>query len=194
MLLDIVATWDSAEVLTPGGRRVLAYAPAEARPWFEAQVPASFTLELQAAGDLGQRIHAFFAGEFERGATKIVLTGSDAPTLNPATVMSAFSHLESRDVVLGPATDGGYYLIGCRRAAPSIFEGIDWSTPDVLRQTVERLHSLGLSLAILPPWYDVDTPDDLRMLSGHLRALRLAGHDPRVPRTEALIETLVPGL
>jgi hypothetical protein len=188
MLFDLLETWSSADVLAPGGRRVLAYAPEDAGPWFDARVSDSFALQPQADGDLGRRMQAFFAGEFEDGATRVVLIGSDAPTLDPTIVISAFLALEGRDVVLGPATDGGYYLVGSRRVPPPIFEGVDWSTPDVLGQTLGRVRDAGLSLAVLPPWYDIDTPDDLRMLAGHLRAIRLAGADPRLPRTETLLE------
>jgi glycosyltransferase A (GT-A) superfamily protein (DUF2064 family) len=130
---------------------------------------------------------AFFAGELEDGASRIVLIGSDSPTLDPTIVISAFLCLESRDVVLGPSTDGGYYLVGCRASVPPMFEGIDWSTPEVLGQTVDLLRDTGLSLSVLPPWYDVDGPDDWRMLSGHVRAMRRSGMDPGLPRVEALL-------
>jgi rSAM/selenodomain-associated transferase 1 len=187
MLFDQLDQWASDRVLSPGGRRVLVYAPDDAGSWFDARVPEAFALQPQTSGDLGRRMHDFFAGEFEDGASRVVLIGSDSPTLDPTHVIGAFLCLEGRDVVLGPSTDGGYYLIGCRRAVPPIFEGIDWSTPSVLSQTIERLRDTGLSLSVLPPWYDVDTLDDWRMLTGHLSALRLAGMDPGLPRTEALI-------
>jgi rSAM/selenodomain-associated transferase 1 len=190
MLFDLIHIWDSSGVFDPGARRVLAYAPGDAGAWFEARLPASFALRSQAEGDLGRRMQAFFAGEFERGATRVVLIGSDAPTLDPTIILHAFRCLDNCDVVLGPAADGGYYLVGSRRAPPPVFEGVDWSTPDVLRQTADRLRKTDLSLAVLPPWYDVDTPDDCRMLAGHLHALRLAGIDPRLPRTEAVLERL----
>ena len=77
--------------------------------------------------------------------------------------------LESKDLVIGPAVDGGYYLIGCRPPAPPIFDGIDWGSISVLAKTIERLHDTGRSLAVLPPWYDVDTPDSLAV-----RAARMA--------------------
>jgi rSAM/selenodomain-associated transferase 1 len=188
MLFDAIAIWSSEDVLAPGGRRVLVFSPGDAGPWFDTRVPAAFALQPQVEGDLGRRMQAFFAGEFEDGATRVVLIGTDAPTLDPTIVISAFLCLEGRDVVLGPATDGGYYLVGSRHAPPPIFEGVDWSTPDVLGQTIDRLRDTGLSLAVLPPWYDVDTPDDWRVLAGHIRALRRAGMDPRLPRIEALLE------
>lgn len=188
MLFDTVELWASDRILEPGGRRVLVYAPHDAGPWFDERVPPNFSLQPQADGDLGARMQAFFAGEFEDGAERVVLIGSDSPTLDPSHVLSAFLCLEGRDVVLGPSADGGYVLIGCRPPLPPIFEGIDWSTPNVLAQSIDRLAELGNSLAVLPPWYDVDTPDDWRTLVGHLRALRRAGMMSGLPRTEALAE------
>jgi glycosyltransferase A (GT-A) superfamily protein (DUF2064 family) len=95
--------------------------------------------------------------------------------------------LQRADVVLGPATDGGYYLVGCGSTRAPLFEGIDWGTGRVLAQTVAALADPRWRLAVLPPWYDVDTPDDWAFLCGHLAALRRAGIDPGVPFTEALI-------
>jgi rSAM/selenodomain-associated transferase 1 len=186
MLFDILETWSSPAVLAPGGRRVLVFAPGDAGPWFDRRVPPCFALQPQAEGGLGERMAAFFAGEFQDGAQRVVLIGADSPTLDPTIVISAFLCLESRDVVLGPATDGGYYLVGARGAVPPVFEGVDFSTPAVLGQTIDRLRDTGLSLGVLPPWYDVDTPDDLRLLVGHMRALRRAGLNPGLPRIERL--------
>jgi uncharacterized protein len=187
MLFDLLDLWSSERILAPGGRRVLVFAPDDAGPWFDTRVPAAFALQAQATGDLGQRLHAFFAAEFEEGASRVVVLGSDSPTLDPTIVISAFLCLEGRDIVLGPSTDGGYYLVGCRPPVPPIFDGIDWSTPRVLDQTIDRLRDTGLSLSLLPPWYDVDTPDDWRLLGAHLRALHRAGLDPGLPRIEALM-------
>jgi rSAM/selenodomain-associated transferase 1 len=192
MLLDQLDLWDSDRVLAPGGRRVVAFAPSDARPWFEARVPAGFALQPQAEGDLGQRMQAFFASEFEAGAEQVVVIGSDCPALDPLHVISAFIWLKLRDVVIGPATDGGYYLMGARRKVPPIFDGIDWSTPDVLSHTIDRLNRTSLGLAVLPPCYDVDRPGDLRTLAGHLRALRRSGLNPGLPRTEEAVERAVP--
>lgn len=185
MLFDLLEGFD--RLLAPGGRRVLVFAPDDAGPWFDARVPAAFSLQPQADGDLGRRMHAFFAGEFADGASRVVLIGSDSPTLDPSLVLGAFLCLEQKDVVLGPATDGGYYLVGCRPPVPPIFEGIAWSTPLVLGQTLDLLRVCGRSLAVLPPWYDVDTPDHWRVLAGHVRAMRLAGMAPAWPRIEALL-------
>jgi len=192
MLFDAINAWGSDRYLAPGGRRVVVYSPSDAGPWFDARTPEAFALQPQVEGDLGERMASFFSGEFEEGAQKVILIGSDSPTLDPSNVISAFLCLDQKDVVIGPATDGGYYLIGCRPPLPPLFENIDWSTPHVLTQTLDRLAGSDRSLAVLPPWYDIDTPDDWRMLAGHVRALRAAGMDPQLPRVEQLLPRVVP--
>jgi glycosyltransferase A (GT-A) superfamily protein (DUF2064 family) len=189
MLFDALDFWDSPEVLGPGGRRVLVYGPSDAGPWFDERVPASFALQPRTEGDRGQRIRDFLTGELEE-AGRVVAIIAGAPTLDPAIVMSAFLCLEGRDLVLGPSTDGGCYLVGARGEVPALFEGVDWGRPDVLSQVMDRLADTGQSVAVLPPWYVVEAPDQLRMLAGHLRALRRAGFDPRVPRLERFCQGL----
>jgi uncharacterized protein len=187
MLFDTLDIWDSESVLAPGGRRVLVYAPSDAGPWFDALLPDSFALQPQVGGDPGLCVHAFISGELEEGASRVVVLGADSPTIDPTIVVSAFLCLEGRDLVLGPATDGGIYLVGARGSVPPIFDGIDWNRPNVLSQSVERLKDTGLSLSLLPPWYRINQPNDVRMLAGHIRALRRAGSDPGIPRVERLI-------
>ena len=173
---------------SPAGRLVLVYDPPDAGPWFDPFVPPRFALQPQSEGPLGARLRTFFEGEFSDGASKVVVLGTDSPTLDPSFVLSAFLCLDSKDVVLGPSTDGGYYLLGCRGFfTPSYSADIDWSTSRVLDQTAQALSASGRSLALLPPWYDIDTPDDWRMLAGHLRALRLSGLKLSLPRTESLV-------
>jgi glycosyltransferase A (GT-A) superfamily protein (DUF2064 family) len=186
MFFDTLDVWDSAEILGPGGRRVLVYAPDDAGPWFDERVPSSFAMQPRVDGDIGRGVHAFLAGELVDGADRVVVIGSDAPSLDPTIVVSAFLCLEGRDVVIGPATNGGCYLVGVRREAPPIFEGLEWSSPIVLSLLMDRLAETGLSLSILPPWYRIHQPDDMRILAGHLRALRRAGFDPGLPRLERL--------
>lgn len=188
MLLDAAELWGSERVLDPGGRRVLVFAPEDAGPWFDAHVSESWALQPQTGEDLGTRMQAFFEGEFADGASRVVLIGSDSPTLDPTFVVSAFLLLQQRDVVLGPATDGGYYLIGLKPPVPPIFEGIDWSSSRVLSQTVARLEAAGRSVGMLPPWYDVDTPDDWQALAGHLALMRASGKSIKLPRLSQLIE------
>lgn len=164
--------------------RVLAFSPAPARPYFGEIVRGRFDLMPQGDGDLGRRMATFFTDQLRSGAEAVVLLGTDSPTLPPAFVEQAFRALECADVVLGPATDGGYYLVGCARRVPPIFDGISWGGSDVLRQTIERLADPTWRLALLPPWYDVDTLDDWRMLRGHVFAMRRAG------QTSGLVHTL----
>jgi rSAM/selenodomain-associated transferase 1 len=167
-------------------RRVLAFAPRESEGEFTALAAGRFFLTPQEEGDLGRRLAAFVEQQLGTGAAAVVVVGADSPTLPVAYVEQAFVELERADVVLGPATDGGYYLVGCGGSRPPLFEGVAWGTERVLAGTVAALADPRWRLAVLPPWYDVDTPGDWAMLCGHLAALRRAGIDPGVPHTEAL--------
>src|SRR5262249_62418629 len=95
-------------------------------------------------------------------------------------------------VAPGRAREGGSSLLGCVPPLPPLFEGVRWSTPHVLTDTVARLTDGGPQVAVLPPWYDVDTLDDWRMLQGHLSLLRHAGVEPGVPHTEHLAREPLP--
>jgi rSAM/selenodomain-associated transferase 1 len=177
-----------ARLAAVAARRVLVFAPAGADAFFTDLVQGRFTLCPQAEGDLGQRMAAFVRAQLQAGAEQIVLVGADSPTLPLAFIDEAFRQLEQTDVVFGPATDGGYYLLGCARRLPPLFDGIAWGGPRVLLDSVACLLRSSWRLAVLPPWYDVDTLSDWWALRGHLRALRAAGHDPGVPRTEQLAD------
>lgn len=157
--------------------RTLCYWPPTpaARAYFAQLARDDFSLWPQPAGPLGERLREFFRHCFAQGAGRVVAIGSDSPTLPPRLVGDAFDRLQAADCVLGPASDGGYYLIGLRADQPELFDQIEWSTPRVLEQTVARAKAAGLSLATLPPWYDVDTAEDLGVLRRHLTALASAG-------------------
>jgi len=143
----------------------------------------------QEGDDLGERLYRALAAA-GREAQSVAAVGSDHPTLPLETVHEAFARLEGRleggaDVVLGPAEDGGYYLIALRAGAvaPRLFEDIAWSTDRVFPDTVERCRELGLRLELLPEASDVDTPEDL-----HRLAFRMNGDDLGCPRTRALLD------
>lgn len=163
-------------------RRVLAYTPPERRSEFAALADDAWHLEPQAAGDLGRRMQRYFAEAFRSGAERVVLIGSDSPTLPLEYVTDAFDLLKTFPVVLGPADDGGYYLVGAAGAVPPIFAGVAWSTPLVWSQTQSRLQAAGIRCGVLPAWYDVDDLAGLRRMDGEfaehglldekLRALR----------------------
>lgn len=147
------------------GRFFVAVAPPEAAQSLASTIPAAEVFAQPASGGMGSRLQAAFAEAFARGATSPVLIGSDSPTLPAHLISIAHRALESCDVVLGPAEDGGYYAIGLRAPAPAIFQGIEWSTPRVLEQTLDRCATLGLEVFFLPYWYDVDSAADLERLS-----------------------------
>jgi uncharacterized protein len=173
-------------------RRVLAFSPAGAEKQFADLVQGKFGLVPQLPGDLGQRLSGFLEGQLRTGAEAVVFLGADSPTLPLEYVADAFTLLETADVVLGPATDGGYYLLGCGRRVPPIFDRIAWGTTGVLGDTIAALNDPEWRVALLPPWYDVDTPADWDMLCGHVAALRRCGIDPQLPHTESLMRLAGP--
>ena len=151
-----------------GDVRVLAYSPPDRRDEFAALAGDRWLLETQRGADLGERIRNYFDAAFAGGAERVVLIGSDSPDLSVELVEQAFHRLTSQPVVLGPATDGGYYLIGAAEQTPPVFEGIDWSSARVWRQTVQQLQQAKIDFAQLPLWSDVDDEADLRRLQREL--------------------------
>jgi hypothetical protein len=115
----------------------------------------------QGHGDLGCRMMCAFRDAFEEGAEQVAIIGTDCPDLTAETIGDAFKKLATRDLVLGPANDGGYYLIASRSAIPQLFDAIPWGVEEVLDETVRRAQSLGLSTDLLRRLSDVDRPEDL---------------------------------
>ncbi len=140
-------------------------------------------LIVQSGGDLGERIANALSDALGRGHPRAVVVGSDAPTLPPARLRQALDLSATHDLVLGPCFDGGYYLIGLRAVIPELFANIVWSSERVLVDSVRRATDKGHSVALLDPWYDVDTAADLRFLQSHLTALSLSGETMPCPRT-----------
>lgn len=120
---------------------------------------------LQPDGDLGARLAAAF-DEGLRRYERVLIIGSDLPTLPLALVVTAFDALARAPMALGPANDGGYYAIGATHRVRPRFDGVRWSTPNALEDTVRA--NPDLDIAMLPPWYDVDEPSDLGVLRAHL--------------------------
>lgn len=141
--------------------RLVFYDPPDAGERLRAWLPSG-RLRRQATGDVGARLAEAFERCFARGAGRVVVVGSDAPALGRAEVIAAFEALATHDVALGPAEDGGYYLVGLRSPRPALFAGVAWSTPSVLAETLARASAARLSVARLAPLRDVDTIDDLR--------------------------------
>ena len=116
----------------------------------------------QSAGDLGQKMQAAFAHAFAAGATAALIIGTDCPGLTPQLLTEAYALLATHDVVIGPAEDGGYYLLGMRELYVDLFANKSWSTDSVLAHTLADADRLGLQVAELPTLRDVDDIDDLR--------------------------------
>jgi hypothetical protein len=151
---------------------VLAFTPRDRRNEFADLAGDDWELQTQADGDLGQRMKHFFAEAFHGGARQVVLIGSDTPTMPLDILRQAFAALDAPGVVLGPTSDGGYYLVGASRVVPDIFDGISWSTENVWTQTTERLTAADVAFHELPMWYDIDDRESLarlrQELTGHL--------------------------
>jgi rSAM/selenodomain-associated transferase 1 len=141
--------------------RLVFFHPPEARRALREWLPG-VSLRSQAGADLGERMADAFARAFRRGAARVAIVGSDVPGLTRGTARRALATLDEADVVLGPAEDGGYYLIALRAPHPELVRGIDWSTPAVLGQTLARAEAAGLAVRRIETLRDVDTLDDLR--------------------------------
>jgi rSAM/selenodomain-associated transferase 1 len=158
----LVETVLEATTPVPGEyERLVFFDPPEARRALREWLPG-VSLRAQAPGELGERLADAFARAFGRGATRVAIVGSDAPGVTRETALRALEALGEADVVLGPAEDGGYYLIALRAPHPELVRGIDWSTPVVLRQTLERATAARLVVRQIEPLRDVDTLADLR--------------------------------
>ncbi len=116
----------------------------------------------QSGENLGQRMARAFFLNFQKGYNRIILIGSDCPDISPAILRSAITTLRPVDLVLGPATDGGYYLIGLHQPHPELFTEVDWGSNKVLAQTITHANHLNLSISQLEALHDIDTPSDLQ--------------------------------
>ena len=173
-----------------GDHRVLGFWPADSGTFFDQYGKLGYELWPQPEGDLGQKIISFFKYALKEEGSRAVLIGTDSPTLPSEFAEQAFDMLKQVDCVLGPATDGGYYLIGLRRPMPALFENIAWSGANVLVQTVQRATAAGLSLDLLTPWYDVDDLKGLQVLAGHVRAMTHTGQTHPCPMTASVLDQL----
>lgn len=115
----------------------------------------------QGGGSLGDRLAAATARWFEAGAARVVVIGTDSPDLTPFHIRDALAALDDHDAAIGPALDGGYYLLALRRPVPELFDGVPWGEPEVLTETLARARGARLAVALLPPLADVDRPGDL---------------------------------
>jgi len=158
-----------------GVDRFVEVAPAPRSGYFSSWEgdPRLSRIGPQEGRDLGERMRYAFKRYFAAGYEKVVLIGSDSPSLPRDYIEQAFR--AEAGLTLGPSTDGGYYLIGMAGRLAEVFDGVPWGTGDVLAETLDRVNARNIGLHLLPVWYDVDRPEELRFLKTHLDALARAG-------------------
>lgn len=153
--------WDALELCVSPDTTHPAFAQAKDMAKYMGQCPLSWSE--QGDGDLGQRMHGAFVRSLSRHSA-VLLMGTDAPGLTGQVLQQAAKSLQTHDAVFVPAWDGGYALVGLRRPVPELFEGMVWSTPNVMAETRMRAHQAGLSWHELASVHDMDEPSDLQHL------------------------------
>ena len=163
---------DTAEHLAGVARSagLISYTPVGDEALFDDLLPEVFALIPQRGDSFGERLYAAAEDILAIGYGAVCLIDSDSPTVPPAAYEQAVAALLTPGdrVVLGPANDGGYYLIGLKRAHPMPFERIRWSTEHVLAETLARCEKAGLEVILLPTWYDIDDAATLEVLKAEL--------------------------
>ena len=162
--------------ITGAGRR-------DARRW----LGKGLAIRPQGWGDLGRRLSRAFQEAFAEGCARVVIIGTDCPRLASETLEKAFDALESSDLVIGPAFDGGYYLIGLRRPAPFLFQDIEWGSETVFDETMKRARRRGLEATVLEELDDLDRPEDLALWE------TVTGREP-VYSSDLTISVVIPTL
>ncbi len=163
-VLDMLDSLDS--VTKVHTELVVCFTPAQARSKMETWLGKERSYLAQEGEDLGQRMGRAFAWACNHGYERVVLLGSDLPGLPSPVVATALDNLGHHGAVLGPARDGGYYLIGFQREyfLPTVFENMTWGGPGVCQETLARMRATGIEPALAPDWQDIDRPEDLEAL------------------------------
>lgn len=181
-LRDVAANLVSASALA-NVAGFMAFAPARSAPFFRDILPSGINLIETVAPDFGECLFHAATTLLDAGHGAVCLLNSDSPTLPTAYLVAAATILAvpGDRMVVGPSTDGGYYLLGLKQRHQRLFEDVDWSTERVAAQTLLRGRELGLEVHQLPSWYDVDDLAALRILIGELfedRRFRTCGSKP----------------
>jgi len=147
--------------------RIAEGCEADKELWYSRFIPEQekwdkkgFQIKLQQGDDLGERMKNAFRKAFKKGYQKAVIIGSDCAGISEELIDASYAKLEEADMVIGPSTDGGYYLLGLKECYDALFEGISWSTDKVLKQTRDAAEELGIKTALLPERNDVDNEAD----------------------------------
>jgi uncharacterized protein len=147
--------------------------PSNISGFFNGIEDSDTRLFVQQGKDLGDKMRQAFVDRFAEGYKKVVIIGSDSPSLPVSYINQALN--SDKDLMLGPSTDGGYYLIAMTGKVSEVFDGIAWGTEQVLDETLNLVEKTGISLELLPVWYDVDLPEDLKFLKTHLKHIAQSG-------------------
>lgn len=162
------------------------FTPAGSEADLRPLLPADFGLQSQREGGFGARLFGAVEDGLARGHTGVILVNSDSPTLPASILSSAVAALaDGTPVVLAPALDGGYTLIGVSVADSRLFDDIPWSTSGVYRRTIQQAYEAGLSVVQLPMWYDIDDAMSLRLLAAELAGTRPAFASPALQGGQA---------
>jgi len=154
----------------PDVTKTIVHLSEDGQSYFHQLAP-DMGLMKQRGSTLGERLDNLLNDALAGGAAKAVVMDSDSPTLPVSYLIQAFDQLETADVVLGPTQDGGYYLIGMKKAHSHLLRQIQMSTSHVLEDTLKIAVETGVQVSLLPAWYDVDTVDDLDKLRGELMVM-----------------------
>ena len=191
LALHVALLADSLELLRRGAAATQAagrlYLADGELPDPEIAAPG-IELRPQQGADLGERLRRAFQEALEPGPGRMVVIGSDSPQLPVQWVARAFEELESHELIIGPARDGGYYLLGVRRVHPFLFEEIPWGTSQVYRETVRRARRQGVSIASLPALDDVDVEESVARLLRELSTREAEGEADLPGRTLRLLQ------
>jgi len=173
-------------------RCVIGYLPEDAQGYFRQFAP-DMELSPQDGRSLGERLDHLLTEALLGGSQRAVIMDSDSPTLPAAYLRQAFDDLSDADVVLGPTRDGGYYLIGMKQPQPQLLREVQMSTPRVLADTLALAEASGLTVSLLPTWYDVDTVGELYQLEGELAGLSANGSAAATRRWLSQTDWRTPG-
>jgi rSAM/selenodomain-associated transferase 1 len=191
-LRDMAANIQSVSE-TEAASGIVVYTPASAEAAFDSVLPAGFELLVQRGASLGERLCNATDDLLKEGYGAVCLINSDSPTLPGSLLIRAIELLTAPGdrVVLGPAEDGGYYLIGLKHAHANLFDRIAWSTSVVLAHTKERAAEIDLPVEMLPPWYDVDDAETLNQLCEELFFTPSLNGAYPAPHTRAFLGSIV---
>ena len=165
--------------------------PSSISGYFERLDPSmSIRIFTQRGENLGARMLNAFSERFREGYRRVVIIGSDSPSLPLAYILQALS--SEKDVALGPSADGGYYLISMRETLVNLFDGVAWGENTVLEETRIKLEESGASLEMLPIWYNVDRAEDLKFLKTHLELLAKEGRKEGISTRKFLKKLSLP--